>query len=122
VGAARAVSVMYFVNDPLAAASWYAKHLFSDVLVQAGSGFFWLDTGIIEVGFHPSDDEKNPAGGGAVVYWKVEHFGRSRDAMLQAGCESWRGPLVISPQRVICQLRDPFGNIIGLEGAVLSET
>jgi len=106
---------MYFVNDPQAAASWYAEHLFSGVSVQEESGFFWFETGTIEVGFHPSD-QKNPAGGGAVVYWRVENFGRSRDAMLQGGCESWRGPLVISPTRVICQLRDPFGNIIGLEG------
>jgi hypothetical protein len=115
VAAAKAVSVMYFVNDPRAAASWYATHLFNDAPVQEDSGFFWLDTGIIEVGFHPSD-QKNPAGGGTVVYWQVENFGRSRDAMLRGGCEAWRGPLVISQKRVICQLRDPFGNIVGLEG------
>ena len=114
--AARAVSVVYFVKDPQAAASWYATHLFSGVSVHQESGFCWLDSGTIEVGFHPSD-EKNPAGGGAVVYWQVENFDESRDAMLRAGCEPWRGPLVISQKRVICQLRDPFRNIIGLEGA-----
>jgi hypothetical protein len=37
--------------------------------------------------------------------------------MLRAGCESWRGPLRLSPERRICQLRDPFGNIFGLDGA-----
>jgi hypothetical protein len=109
------VSVVYFVKDPQAAAFWYAKHLFGDAPVQEESGFFWLDAGSIEVGFHPSD-QKNPAGGGAVVYWQVENFSSSRDLMLQSGCESWRGPLAISPKRVICQLRDPFGNIFGLDG------
>jgi predicted enzyme related to lactoylglutathione lyase len=116
VTAAKAVSVMYFVKDPRAAASWYATQLFNDAQVQEESGFCWLDTGPIEVGFHPSS-QKNPAGGGAVVYWKVENFDRSRDAMLRGGCEAWRGPLLISSKRLICQLRDPFGNIIGLEGA-----
>ena len=110
----KAVSVMYFVDDPQAAAFWYAKHLFNDVRIQEESGFFWFETGTVEVGFHPSD-EKNPAGGGAVVYWQVEALDRSRDALLRAGCEPWRGPLRLSPERVICQLRDPFGNIIGLE-------
>jgi predicted enzyme related to lactoylglutathione lyase len=108
---------MYFVDDPQVAASWYAKHLFNDVRVQQESGFFWFEAGTIEVGFHPSNDEKNPAGGGSVVYWRVENFDRSRDALLRAGCESWRGPLGLSPERRICQLRDPFGNIFGLEGA-----
>ena len=108
---------MYFVDEPQAAASWYAMHLFSDVPVQEKSGFFWLETGTMEVGFHPSNDEKNPAGGGSVVYWRVENFDRIRDAMLQAGCKPWRGPLRLSSERQICQLRDPFGKVLGLEGA-----
>jgi hypothetical protein len=109
------VSVVYFVRDPQAASVWYAKHLFSDAPIQEESGSFWLDAEGIEVGFHPSD-EKNSAGGGVVVYWKVKNFRQTRDAMLRDGCEAWRGPLVISENRVICQLRDSFGNIVGLEG------
>jgi predicted enzyme related to lactoylglutathione lyase len=116
VAQAKAVSVMYFVDDPKAAAAWYAAHLFRDVLIQEEAGFVWFDTGAIEVGFHPSHDEKNLPGGGSVVYWQVENFGPTLKAMLQDGCKSWRGPLQISPSRTICQVRDPFGNIIGLEG------
>src|SRR2546423_14411291 len=103
---------MYFVDDPQAAAFWYAKHLFNDVRIQEESGFFWLETGTVEVGFHPSD-QKNPAGGGAVVYWQVEALGRRRDGPPRAGGGAWRGPPRVSAERGVCQLPRPAGNSIG---------
>jgi len=114
---AKIASVMYFVDEPYAAGSWYAKHLFGGIWLQEEAGFFWLEVGGVEVGFHPTDDAKNPPGGGAVVYWRVENLTGTREALLAAGSEPWRGPLRLSPTRIICQLRDPFRNIIGLEGS-----
>ena len=114
---ARVASVMYFVDEPPTAGAWYAKHLFGGISLREDAGFVWLEVGGVEVGFHPKDEAKNPPGGGAVVYWWVENFVRTREVLLAAGCAAWRGPLRLTQTRVICQLRDPFGNIMGLEGS-----
>ncbi len=114
---AKVASVMYFVNEPRTAASWYAKHLFGGISLQEEAGFSCVQVGGVEVGFHPAEDGKNPPGGGSVVYWRVENFLSTREALLAAGCEPWRGPLRLTPTRIICQLRDPFRNIIGLESS-----
>lgn len=43
-------------------------------------------------------------------------WGQVRDRLPAAGCTHHRGPLRISPDRRICQVVDPFGRVIGLDG------
>ncbi|HEX2073361.1 MAG TPA: hypothetical protein VHF92_06215 [Geodermatophilus sp.] len=79
--------------------------------------FAWLDLpGGVELAFHPPDDERNPRGGSPVVYWSVPDLDAARGMLLTAGAVPHRGPLEIARGRQICQLKDPFGLIIGLDG------
>lgn len=113
-------SVMHFVDDPERAATWWATQIQGSVHVDAG--FAWVESDGVELGFHPADEQKNPRGASTVVYWSVGDLEASRTRFIDAGCEPWRGPLALPGGRRICQLRDPFGIVFGLDQAPISIT
>ncbi|MGC5400729.1 VOC family protein [Streptomyces sp. DT20] len=110
--------IMVFTPSPEKAARWWADVLEADVLldVDGDSVFAWLNVGGTEFGFHPADEERNPSGGSTVPYWAVDDVDGVRARLLEAGCTHHRGPLEIGPGRRICQIVDPFGTVIGLDG------
>ncbi|WP_127717141.1 VOC family protein [Halobacteriovorax sp. HLS] len=63
-------------------------------------------------------DEKSPKSrGGTVVYLHVEDIDVFIDNAKLLDMKIYRGPLIVEEiGRTICQLEDPFGNIIGIEG------
>lgn len=110
--------VMVFALDPEKSARWWADVLNTQVQlnVDGDSVYAWFDLDGVEYGFHPAEDDRNPRGGSPVVYWAVDNLDATRERLLAAGCTHHRGPLRIDEQRQICQLTDPFGTIIGLDG------
>jgi predicted enzyme related to lactoylglutathione lyase len=78
--------------------------------------FCWFVASGTEYGFHPADDDRNPLGGTPVVYLASSDFEASMDRAMVFGATKHRGPLVLSPARVIAQLVDPFGNVFGIDG------
>ena len=108
----RVREVMVFVDDPAAAVRFWSDALQLD----PRAGLPLLDLGHIELFFNLADPEKNPQGGSTVVYFEVDDFDATRDALLAAGCKQHHGPLAIEDGRRICQLRDPFGTVWGLNG------
>lgn len=110
-------TVMVFVDDPEAAAVWWAAIFNAEVHrdVDGASVYAWLDLDGLELGFHPASS-KNPHGGSTVPYWAVEDLATERLRLLDAGCSPHRGPLDVAPGRRVCQLVDPFGFIFGLDG------
>jgi predicted enzyme related to lactoylglutathione lyase len=104
-------TVMAFVAEPVAAARFWRE-----VLHAPGDQEPQLVVyGDLELFFHLADEERNPQGG-TVVYFDVDDFDAARSELLAAGCEPHRGPLAIEGGRRICQLRDPFGTVWGLDG------
>ncbi|WP_217621369.1 VOC family protein [Streptomyces lunaelactis] len=109
---------MVFVDNPEAAARWWGEVLDAGIQrdVNGTSVYAWIELDGIEFGFHPASPKNNPHGGSTVPYWAVENVDTVRKRLLDAGCTHHRGPLDVEPGRRICQLVDPFGTIIGLEG------
>lgn len=108
---------MQFVLDPRAAAEWYACVLEHDGAVMvADGGFAHFELAGVEFGFHPADEQRNPPGASTVCYLSVASVETAMQAMIAAGATLHRGPLAISDARAICQLRDPFGGIFGIDG------
>ncbi|MEV5574416.1 VOC family protein [Spirillospora sp. NPDC052269] len=116
----RVSTVMTFADDPEACARWWGNALGVDVhtdVADDGQLYAWIGVAdSVEMGWHEADDAWNPRGGSPVAYWAVPDLDTARKHLLAAGAEHWRGPLQVDPGRRICQLKDPFGTIIGLEG------
>ena len=61
------------------------------------------------------EDEKVPSGAaGSVVYWKTDNFDQKLRLLETLGAQLYRGPKEIEGGRRMCQVKDPFGNLIGL--------
>lgn len=116
MGRRRVCTIMTFVRDPAAAAGFWSELL----QAPAHPELAMVDVGDVRLFFHPADDERNPAGG-TVAYFGADDFDAFRDALLVAGCAMHRGPLSLSDGRRICQLRDPFGAIWGIEETAPTE-
>lgn len=114
--------IVVFVEDTSAAASFWAE-VFATPYRPADGGAL-IDLPFGELFFHPSDKEttpsgevKNPWGSSTVVYFAVDDFDAARERLIAAGCVPWRGPIEIEGGRRICQLRDPFATVWGLDGS-----
>jgi predicted enzyme related to lactoylglutathione lyase len=111
---------MLFAEDPRAVASWWAAALGTeDVEVEehAQGPFVYFETNGVELGVHIADPAKNPLGGSPVVYWSVASVAAAREQLLRLGATAHRGPIAVDDTRSICQLRDPYGNVFGLDGS-----
>jgi predicted enzyme related to lactoylglutathione lyase len=113
--------IAIFVDEPPESARFWAEAL--DAPQRLADGGALVDLGFVELYFHPVDgektpwgEEKNPWGGSTVVYLGVDDLAAAREQLLAAGCDPWRGPIEIEHGRHICQVRDPFGTIWGLDG------
>lgn len=84
----------------------------------------WLDTpDYVEFRIGPCglsmslSDAKSPhSTGGQVAYWRVRAVDQAIEFFSAYGAKVFRGPLDIENDEAICQIRDPFGNVIGLIG------
>ncbi len=104
-----------FVNDMLESKNWYEKlfnikpdvNLDNYVEFRLGSAGFALYLA----------DSKSPAStGGSVGYWRVVQFEKTINLFIENGATVYREPISLPNLDQICQVKDPFGNIIGLIG------
>ena len=63
-----------------------------------------------------ADDKVTSGKSGTVLYWSVENLKESMDFLHSIGATLYRGPMEIEGGLSICQMEDPFGNLIGLRG------
>jgi predicted enzyme related to lactoylglutathione lyase len=62
-------------------------------------------------------DSQVPSGAaGSVVYWRVPDFDAALTHLRACGATLYRGPREIEDGQWMCQVRDPWGNCIGLRG------
>ena len=61
-------------------------------------------------------DEKSPiSAGGGVGYWLVDSLDAAIEKAIGQGGAVYRGPLKVSEDNRIVQIKDPYGNVFGLE-------
>ena len=110
---------MVFADDTRAVAAWWAAAFGAEqvhVEEHAQGPFVFFKIRDIEFGAHVADPKKNPLGGSPVVYWSVSSVGSAREQLLERGATPHREPTEVEDRRSIRQLRDPYGNIFGLDG------
>lgn len=114
-------AVMVFAENPNAVAAWWADLLeCPQDRVSFEDDFAWFDVDGTEFGFHPSDASRNPVGGSPVVYLRVDDHSAAVARAESKGARLHRGPLAIDASRSIAQLVDPFGDVFGLDGPLIT--
>jgi predicted enzyme related to lactoylglutathione lyase len=78
--------------------------------------FEYLCVGDIKLEIVPSDEKVSSGAAGSVVYWYVSNFEGALTHFESLGARLYRGPMDIEEGWRMCQVRDPWGNCIGLRG------
>ncbi len=109
--------VMLHVGDVAAAQAWYQGLFPQAVPLDLGvPGVGCLQIGGSRMEFVPADEKVAAGAAGSVVYWQVAHFDAALAHALNQGATLYRGPMPIEAGQAMCQVRDPWGNCVGLRG------
>jgi predicted enzyme related to lactoylglutathione lyase len=109
-------AVLIHVADVEACLAWYRKAFPKAAIRCTDKGFACLAIGPIQIEIVPADEKVGSGAAGSVVYWRVEDFDSALVHMYTTGATLPRGPLAIEGGLRMCQVRDPWGNCIGLRG------
>lgn len=108
--------LMFVVEETEVARAWYGE-LFEVAPQHLEEFDFWyLDVGGFVVEFLPADAKSQPGVNGQVCYWAVDSFDAFVERATGMGAVLYRGPIDIEEGRRMAQLRDPFGNVLGVRG------
>lgn len=110
---------MIHVNDVTAALTWYARafpQAKRKTLTMPTFEFEYLDVDSVMLELVPADEKVSSGASGSVMYWKVPDFDQALAHFQAVGATLYRGPGEIEDGKRMCQVRDPWGNCIGLRG------
>ena len=110
---------MIHVSDVTIALEWYARafpHAVRKKLAMPTFEFEYLDVDGVMLELVPADKKVSSGASGSVVYWKVPDFDQALAYFQSIGATLYRGPREIEDCKRMCQVRDPWGNCIGLRG------
>jgi predicted enzyme related to lactoylglutathione lyase len=110
-------AVLIHVSDVPAGLVWY-QLAFPTAICHRLPEFNWefLDIGGVQLEIVPADEKVASGACGSVVYWQVANFAATLRHLQSIGAKLYRGPMKIENGQEMCQVRDPWGNCIGLRG------
>lgn len=112
----QVAEIMYFVPDRLAAAKWYSDLFDTEITFLADPEHFFIQVGNQEVWFSQADSKVPSGAVGQVAYWEVEDFDAVLERAVQLGAKLYRGPLDRQDGTYMCQVQDPYQNLLGFFG------
>ena len=117
------IAVMVHVSNQAAALDWYQRAFPGSTRVTAaGHDFEYLQVdgaqGSMRIEIVKADEKVSSGPSGTVVHWQVEKIASSLAALEKLRTTLYRGPLNIENGEAMCQVQDPWGNCIGLRGAL----
>lgn len=110
------VAVLIHVADVPAGTAWYSRAFPEATRKRLEDDFEYLQLGGVQIEIVPADTKVASGSAGSVVYWQVPDFDVALEHMLSIGATLYRGPIQIEDGQRMCQVRDPWGNCIGLRG------
>jgi predicted enzyme related to lactoylglutathione lyase len=111
--------VLVHVGDVAEALRWYAQ-AFPNALARndlATPGLAVLVIDGVQIELVLADEKVASGPAGSVVYWWVPSVAEALARLQIIGGELYRGPMDIEQGLSMCQVKDPWGNCIGLRGA-----
>jgi predicted enzyme related to lactoylglutathione lyase len=107
------VDVFCFVPDLAEATAWYTARLGAPPVLTARQ-LSRFDLGGARLTVHTIDEFNSGGPGGSVAYWDVPDVDALTAEWVRHGAVAHRGPKTIMTGERLCQLLDPFGNLIGV--------
>lgn len=112
------VAVLVYVPDVEVGLQWYQQAFPEAVPMHLPDfDFTVLDVDGFSIEIVQSDDKVSEGKKGTVLYWSVRDLSVELSRFEALGASLYRGPMEIENGLSMCQLEDPFGNLIGLRGA-----
>ncbi len=110
------ITNLMFVENIKESSNFYCR-LFDTEPFEEDEMFCSFGFGDTYFNLHPADDKSPKSKGGSVSYLNVDDFKTFVERAKTFDMKIYRGPIKVKEiGRTICQLEDPFGNIIGIEG------
>ncbi|HHC6640721.1 TPA: VOC family protein [Vibrio parahaemolyticus] len=111
------VAVLVYVPDVEVGLRWY-QQAFPEAAPMHLPDFDFtvLDVNGFSIEIVQSDDKVSEGKKGTVLYWSVRDLSVEISRFEALGASLYRGPMEIENGLSMCQLEDPFGNLIGLRG------
>lgn len=115
----KLVANLIHVNDVEAGLRWYQR-AFPSAELRDIDGFVCLDVGGFLLELVAADEKVCSGKAGTVSYWGVTDLNSEILRFKSLGSDVYRGPMAIGDGMGMCQVSDPFGNLIGLRGPLRS--
>ena len=110
-------AVLVHVSDVQAGLDWYQRAFPSALRRRIDEfDFEYLAVGDVSLELVPADEKVSSGAAGSVVYWPVPDFEAALAHFESIGAKLYRGPMNIEDGNRMCQVRDPWGNCVGLRG------
>lgn len=107
-------SIIYFIDDVKGAGDWL-EQIFKTKPFHTEERFIGFMINDFEISFHQADNKNENIIGNQVSYWEVENLEGFKSILLKSGCSIYRDTIYFGKNESICQLKSPFGFIIGLK-------
>ncbi|SBS32616.1 Glyoxalase-like domain protein [Marinomonas spartinae] len=110
-------AILVHVPDVPLGLAWYQK-AFPQAVPKylADFDFTILDINGFSLEIVLADEKVGAGKSGTVLYWSVDSLEASLRHFESLGASVYRGPMAIESGFGMCQVADPFGNLIGLRG------
>lgn len=111
------IAVLIHVPDVELGLEWYRKAFpVATLIYHPSSAFTALELEGFSLEIVQADEKVGAGKKGTVVYWSVDDFQQALRHFQSLGATLYRGPMAIENGLIMCQIEDPFGNLIGLRG------
>ncbi|SBS60441.1 glyoxalase/bleomycin resistance/dioxygenase family protein [Vibrio atlanticus] len=111
------IAILVHVANIEEGLNWYQKAFPHAVAIyHPDSDFTVLDLNGFSIEVVQADNKVNAGKKGTVLYWSVDSVEESLVYFQSIGATLYRGPMAIEGGLIMCQVEDPFGNLIGLRG------
>ena len=113
----KPTALLVHVGDVQAGLNWYQQAFpTAKAIYLPDSDFTVLDIDGFSLEIVQADEKVSAGRNGTVLYWSVSSLVAAFAHFEQLGARLYRGPMKIEDGLGMCQLEDPFGNLIGLRG------
>ncbi len=110
-------AVLVHVPDVAKGLQWYKKAFPEAVpIYHSDVDFTVLDLNGFSLEIVQVDEKVGSGKNGTVIYWSVDNLSAALAHFEALGAYLYRGPMEIESGLFMCQVEDPFGNLIGLRG------